>query len=106
MAAPQTTDRGFGLYCEIEDTRGCQIRVVESSIVGRPCAWIFTVDVHNVYRHDGNANPHMNVDQVKALIAGLQAFVDDVEDPEHWRNDPDYKATWWEDEGENGDAGS
>lgn len=85
----KTTERGFKLYGEVEDSRGCVVRVQESSVVGRPHAYLFTDDVQKVYR-DGHPHPHLTVAQAMELVVALENFVRDATDDDNWRNDPKY----------------
>lgn len=89
MAAltPSTTHRGFKVYHTLTDTYGSEVRVQESSIVGRPCCWVFASS-----EHINEPSPHLNVAQARELIQALEAFIADAEDPANWRNDPEYMA--------------
>lgn len=82
----ETTPRGFKVYGRVTDSRGTDVSIIESSAVGRPHA--------HVYVDPSNATPHLDVEQAKSLVAVLQAFVEDAEDPANWRNAEDYKETW------------
>lgn len=93
MPAERITERGFSEYGGTTDTNGCEVRVQESSIVGEACAWIHTEDVRNVYR-GSEPHPHLNAKQARELAAALLRFADDAEDPDNWRNDPEYRAVW------------
>lgn len=79
------TERGFKVYGELTDRHNQGIRILESSAVGRPTAYLF------IDRAEPG-NPHLNLDVVKALemIASLQRFVDDARDDENWRNEENY----------------
>lgn len=70
------TNRGFTIYGEVPDSRGCIVRVQQSSAWGMEHAWIFTDDPNGVYT-DGKPSPHLTKDQAKLVIEALQRFVDD-----------------------------
>lgn len=87
----EVTPRGFKIYGKLEDSRGCTIRVQESSAVGRPCVYVFCNDTKGVYNYkDGSPDPHITVEQAEQMIQALQTFVEDAKSDENWRNDPEY----------------
>ena len=88
----EKSERGWQYYTQIKKDRYCStVTVKESSIAGRPCVWIFCTNEDPNYK---NPPPHLTVAQAKKVIKGLQKFVDEAEDPEHWRNDPEYQEMW------------
>mgnify|MGYP001559163661 CR=1 FL=1 len=90
------TDRGFSLYCEMKDSRGCNIRVIESSIAGDPHIYVFCQN-QGAYHTDaiGADEPlHLTVDQAQELRDALNLFIGDAVDPANWRNSPGYVAAW------------
>jgi len=87
----ETTDRGFKIYGKFIDRYDSEVTVQESSIVGRPCAWVFATNDPKVHE---NPHPHLAVEDAKKLISALQNFVDDAESENNWRNDPEYKKSW------------
>lgn len=93
MSKFKTTERGFKIYGEFIDRYKSEVRVQESSLTGAPCAWVFannaTID---------EPSPHLTVDQAKELILALAAFVTDASDDDNWRNAPEYKSAWRQDE--------
>lgn len=125
MSEFEKTGRGFDIYGELEDRYGAKVRVQESSIAGEPCCWVFCNSREDdTYHKDrvmaaieraktagvviphvelvesglDNSSPHLTVPMAKQLIEMLQAFVGSCEDPEHWKNDPEYKAAWRDEE--------
>lgn len=87
--AYEKTDRGFTIYGEMRDAWGSRIRVQESSIVGRPHAYVLADNSEMPH-----PSPHLTVDQAKELIALLQRFIEDAESPENWRNQESYRDVW------------
>lgn len=83
------TSRGFKICGELEDRYGGSVRVQESSIAGRPCAWIFTDN-----EEMDNPVPHLTIANAKELVKFLQNFIEDAEDPKNWHNDPEYMEAW------------
>lgn len=71
----ERTQRGFAIFGEIEDTRGCKIRVQQSSQDPCDCVWLFCEDVKGVYAGT-NPDPHMNREQVKELINALNKYLE------------------------------
>jgi hypothetical protein len=71
----KTTERGFMVYGEIEDSRGCVVRVQESSIIGEPHVWIFVDDPNGVYTH-GKPSPHLTREQAIKVVTALHRFID------------------------------
>lgn len=82
------TNRGFGIYGRLTDTKGSEVRVQESSSVGRPCAWIFANSPDPNYE---NPSPHLSVENAKELIGMLQRFVRHAGSDTNWRNSDEYK---------------
>ena len=68
-------NRGFKCI-EIEDTRGCFVRVKRSSAHPLDKIWIFFDDPHNVYS-DGKGAPHLNKKQAVDVARALLAFVNE-----------------------------
>jgi hypothetical protein len=87
----EKTERGWKLYAKFVDKYGSEIRVQESSIVGRPCVWIFADNDPKVFE---KPKPHLTVENAKQLIEALQSFVEDAESDDNWRNDSDYIEAW------------
>ncbi len=85
----EVTDRGFKIYGQLEDEHGALIVVNESSEVGRPRIWLSACGGELK-----NPKPYLNVEQAKNLIQILEDFVQDAEDKDNWRNDPEYKENW------------
>ena len=42
--------------------------------------------------------PHLSPEMAQEVAGRLVAFVNDVGDPSHWRNSPEYQAAWCDDE--------
>ena len=93
MADIEKTDRGFKIYGKVTDSRGCEVSVQESSIVGRPHVYVFTEDCKGVYRGTP-PSPHLSVEQAKQLQEALGKFIADAESPDNWRNREEYKEMW------------
>lgn len=93
----ETTERGFKIYGRIEDTRACILRVQESSAVGDTKIYIYCTDPEG-YRE--NPHPHLNKKQACELIEVLKDYVQDCEEPENWRNDPEYLAEYADEKSE------
>src|SRR5262249_23945857 len=89
-------DRGFVEYGSGTCAHGIEWRVIESSIAGEHHAYLFADGVLPGGGRSGGrkveGSLHLNVEQAKQLIAHLQRFVADAEDPEHWKNQPEYVA--------------
>lgn len=85
----ETTERGFINYNNFKDTYGSEIVLRESSAVGEQKLWIFCKN-----ESWDNPSPHINAEQAKLLIKGLERFVRDAESPNNWRNDPEYIKDW------------
>jgi hypothetical protein len=93
----KTTARGFKIYGELKDGRGCGIKVQESSAVGSPQVYVWCHNDAGAYHttpKDGDVPMHINVEQAKQLIDILEDFVDDAESEDNWRNDPEYIKVW------------
>ncbi len=77
-------DRGFHGYGEpMKDTYGSLLEVYESSAAGGPHVWV-KVDASAWDRsgEPARATAHLNVEQARALIARVQAFLDEI--PSRW----------------------
>ena len=77
----ERTERGFRVYARIECRDGVTLRVQESSLAFEGAhLWLFPDGecTDHLGRHSRPA-PHMNVSQVKELIAALSKFVRQAE---------------------------
>jgi len=82
------TQRGFGVYGEVVDTRGSVVRVQQSSAACVDAIWIFC---HNdVVPNYKEPSPHLNKAQVGALIALLQKAHANMEDDVDIEEDEDW----------------
>lgn len=91
----EKTERGFSKYGTITDTKGSEVRLQESSAVGRRCCWIFCDNEDPSYKMSSiSPAPHLSVENAKELIKNLQIFVEDAESPDNWRNDKEYEETF------------
>lgn len=79
------TERGFICYGKFRDSRGQVVTVKESSAAGDPHCYVFVDSPHS---------PHLTVEQAGKLIVLLQRFIDHSNNPDHWKNDPDYIKVW------------
>ena len=84
------TERGFSVYGELEDTYGSSIKVVESSVAGDPCCWVFCDAFDHKSPGRKPSTPHLSVPEAKKLVQCLQNFINDSEDPKHWKNSESY----------------
>lgn len=79
------TNRGFHIYGEpVVCTYGSEIRVYESSAATGPRVWL-SVKCDGISLHDqpeGEGTAHLDENQARALIARLQAWVDEI--PSRW----------------------
>lgn len=87
----ETTERGFKIYGEFVDRYESTVRVQESSLVGQTCCWVFAHNDPKIIEHP---SPHLTAEQARKLVEYLQLFIQDAEDPENWRNDPEYRKAW------------
>jgi hypothetical protein len=90
------TERGFGVYAELTDTHGSEVRVQESSAADEACVWIFASHVpeSRYIRFDQavvlsqagfsslselaaflTPSPHLNLEQAVAVRDALDAFI-------------------------------
>jgi hypothetical protein len=90
------THRGFGIYAELTDTHGSEVRVQESSAAESACVWIFAshVPADRYLRADQAAvlsqagfsslselaafltpSPHLNLEQAITVRDALDAFI-------------------------------
>jgi hypothetical protein len=90
------TDRGFGVYAELTDTHGSEVRVQESSAAESACVWIFASHVpeSRYIRFDQavvlsqagfsslselaaflSPSPHLNLEQAVTVRDALDAFI-------------------------------
>lgn len=67
----ETTDRGFKIYTTFHDTYGTRVQVQESSSAEEPRVWIFC----QPHLHLNVPAPHLNVEQARMVIAGLERFI-------------------------------
>lgn len=109
--------RGFAIYAEIIDTRGNKILVKQSSAYGMHCLYLFCHDPeghsvvewvpgvgwqpmpepryigppgHDAFTAGGQAvTPHLNPQQVRELIAALEAHLKHVEEKQLGFDDDD-----------------
>ena len=77
------TNRGFAIYGQVKDTRGCVVRIQASSASTPDAVWIFCDDVNGVYTRPLGSEipspdpaPHLTRAQAKRVIRALQRFVD------------------------------
>ncbi|AJA41471.1 hypothetical protein AXJ14_gp152 [Geobacillus virus E3] len=68
------TSRGFAIYKSFTDTYGNEIRIQESSSATNDCVWIICKN-----EKGNDSSPHLNIEQAKLLIEGLQEFIDQYE---------------------------
>lgn len=71
----KTTERGFKVYGEVSDSRGCIVRIQESSVMDPPHAWIFVDAPEGVYK-DGKQAPHLTREQAIRVVTALHLFID------------------------------
>lgn len=92
----EKNDRGFSIYGKFLDERDCEIRVIESSAVGEPRAYVFSKNTGKAYgsKSIDDVPMYLTVQQAKELVKILELFIKDAEDPANWRNKPEYIATW------------
>jgi hypothetical protein len=69
----KTNERGFKVYGEVSDSRGCIVRIQESSAMGPPHAWIFVDDPDGIYK-DGKPAPHLTRVQAIRVVTALHLF--------------------------------
>lgn len=85
MADLEKTSRGFNIYGRIPTQRGGSVRVQESSMAGEGAhVWLF-LDGEQCVDHLGHhqkPDPHLNVEQAKALRDALDTFVRAAESDE------------------------
>lgn len=77
--------RGFHVYGEpVICTYGSTIRVYESSAASGPHVWLNVLCDGNILRHQpsGEGTAHLNEEQARALVARLQAWLDEI--PSRW----------------------
>lgn len=93
----EKTARGFSMYGDFKDERGCRIRVQESSAVGDPRTWVMITNDAGTYHRtpiSGDCSAHLTVDQARQMRDALDRFIADAEDPENWRNSAAYIEAW------------
>lgn len=81
----ETSNRGFHQYGEpFLCTYGTRLRVYESSSAEAPHVWLNMKADLRVLRDEGRgeATAHLNEEQARALVARLQAWLDEI--PERW----------------------
>lgn len=71
------THRGFRIYADdVIDSKGSKISVVESSSAEDDCVWIFARN-----EQWPKAEPHLNVEQARAVRDALTEFINEYEEP-------------------------
>lgn len=75
--------RGFHQYGQpFRCSYGTEIEVYESSAARGPHCWLnLTQGPHLTFR-SGNGTAHLNAEQARALVARLQAWLDEI--PKRW----------------------
>ncbi len=71
------TGRGFAIYTEFPETRGCTVRVQESSSVQRAC-WIFCTNAgaYTDRKVGVDVAPHLTPAQARRVAKALMRFAD------------------------------
>lgn len=80
-----TNIRGFHIYGEpVVCTYGSEVSVYESSAADGPHVWLKVKCDGEILHHqpEGEGVSHLNEEQARAVIARLQAWVDEI--PERW----------------------
>jgi hypothetical protein len=74
MMPEEFTSRGFAIYKRFADTYGNEVRIQESSSATNNCVWVICKN-----EKGNDSSPHLNVEQAKLLIEGLQEFINEHE---------------------------
>jgi hypothetical protein len=76
-------DRGFHGYGEpFKCTYGTEVEVYESSAAINPHVWLKLTQGGSLHFEDGEGVAHLDEEQARALIARLQAWLDEI--PSRW----------------------
>ena len=74
------TSRGFDIYCELKDTRGCEVRVQQSSSAEEDAVWIFcNKEGKDAIIHLGEPlaySPHLTKSQARKVAKALLKFAE------------------------------
>lgn len=79
---PYRDHRGLRNYTEFADTRGCTVRVKQSSAFGLRHCWVFCTNTTGAYTDrstDADAPVHLTVAQARRLAAALLRFVKEAQ---------------------------
>lgn len=83
-----SNSRGFHVYGDrVSTDYGAEVRVYESSAASGPHVWMSVTPGSVQPGKDGVVTAHMDVNQTRAVIARLQAWLDEI--PTRWASSTD-----------------
>ena len=75
MKEPKTyTARGFGIWDAFKDYNGREVRVQESSIATKACAWVFVSELPEAKENGDGGAIHLTLKTSRQLRKALKAW--------------------------------